>query len=196
MIKIFRFLFISLTILSSVDARAKLDFKSGDVLLVSLNCYTCALIERSTNGPYSHSGLIIKRGKQVYVAQALGPVHMLELSTFLAQTKPGTLVAHLRPQNSFSLNDIERAYAHFEGTPFDRDYLWDDEKLYCSEFIAKFFNFLRPGSLFPSPIEYGEDDEIWRNLLGSRYNGGELGNSPVSLLHDPFFKLMGTFGPR
>ncbi len=164
--------------------------KSGDVLLISLNCYTCALIERSTNGPYSHSGIVLHHQGEWMVAQALGPVHLILLNKFLAQRRSGSTIAHLRAHSKFSEAELTTAYQKFHGIPFDPDYLWDDEKLYCSEFVAKFFNELEPESLGTRPIEYGEYDEIWRNLLGPRYNGGAPGNSPVSLLHDSFFKVI------
>lgn len=178
---------------SDLAQEIRSELRSGDVLLISLNCYTCALIERSTKGPYSHSGLVLEIEGQWQVAQALGPVHLLALDKFLAQKRKGTKVALVRPRYQFEREVLHSNFLFFAGIPFDSDYLWDDEKLYCSEFIAKFFNALLPGSLGPRPIDYGEDDELWRNILGPRYNGGEPGNSPVSLLNDSFFGIRKFF---
>lgn len=178
---------------SSPAKEIQTKLRSGDVLLISLNCYSCALIERSTKGPYSHSGLVLEIEGEWKVAQALGPVHLLSLKKFLAQRRQGTKIALIRPRYHFEREALHANFLPFAGVPFDRDYLWDDEKLYCSEFIAKYFNALIPDALRPDPIDYEEDDELWRNLLGARYNGGEPGNSPVSLLNDPFFELQGLY---
>ena len=183
---------MSLLSYSNLDASTtKASFQSGDVLLISLNCYSCALIERASGAPYSHSGIILKIGRQWRVAQALGEVHDVSLSEFMALRKQGTRIAHLRAIDLVtSEQELVANYKSFIGIPFDRNYLWDDEALYCSEFVAKFFQRFDSSLLAPSPIDYGADDEIWRRHLGNRYNGGELGNSPASLLNDPFFKFL------
>lgn len=168
--------------------------KSGDVLLISLNCYLCSLIERSTGAPYSHSGLVLEREGKIFIAQALGSVHLVELERFLALKKAGTKLAHIRPKLSGSeRSQLWEIFTRFDGLPFDSHYLWDDEALYCSEFIAKFFQQLDPSLLAPRPIDYGADDIYWRQIQGPRYNEGELGNSPADLLRDSYFDVLGLF---
>lgn len=187
-------LWVSLTLpLTSAVANTP-TYRSGDVLLISLNCYVCSLIERSTGAPYSHSGLLLERAGKWWVAQALGSVHVVELERFLALKKAGTSVAHLRPKlSAHDRSHLWAIFAQFEGLPFDSHYLWDDETLYCSEFIAKFFQQIDPTLLAPKPIEYGADDIYWRQIQGPNYNEGELGNSPADLLSDSYFKLLGLF---
>ena len=36
-----------------------LELKSGDLILISFNCYECRVIESETNSKFSHSGVIL-----------------------------------------------------------------------------------------------------------------------------------------
>lgn len=166
--------------------------KSGDVILISLNCYMCTLIERTTNAPYSHSGIVLEKSGKYFVAQALGNVHLTTLSQFLGLKRIGGQALVLRAKNiNFESYELWQNFKSFEGLPFDSKYLWDDESLYCSEFVAKFFQNIYPDVLAPGLIDYGSDVTLWERVLGGASNQGEWGNSPGSLMRDPFFEVMG-----
>ncbi|MFX3675783.1 MAG: YiiX/YebB-like N1pC/P60 family cysteine hydrolase [bacterium] len=130
----------SLILLSlSLSAQA-FELRPGDVLLIELRCYSCSIIADETGSRFSHSGVVLaKQGEQYLVAQALGQVHATTLEKFKSQKTKLSSMLVLRPK-SFSpseklLNVFNRDWS---GIPFDSNYTWDDEKLYCSEFVAKF----------------------------------------------------------
>src|SRR5690606_25202718 len=78
---------------------------------------------------------------QVLVAQALGPLHALPLSKFVSQRTKGTTILVRRPFKDISRESLFLDFKqNWQGLPFDSAYVWDDEKLYCSEFVAKFLN--------------------------------------------------------
>jgi len=60
-----------------------LELQSGDVLLISFNCYECRVIESETNSTFSHSGVVItSMDKEISVAQSLGSVGLFSLENF------------------------------------------------------------------------------------------------------------------
>jgi hypothetical protein len=69
-----------------------LELRVGDVLLMSLNCYTCTYIEDEEETNFSHSAVVIKSDALgVWVAQALGPkVHVKKFQDFTKHARPGS----------------------------------------------------------------------------------------------------------
>lgn len=158
-------------------------FQSGDVILISLNCYMCSTIESEGDGKFSHSGLLIKQQNQTYVLQALGKLEIIELSQFLKLVRPGGDVAiyrpaefqFSRPSNRELLHTFQEKYVHKE---FDGYYLWDDEKLYCSEFVVKFLNEFLSKKIQPKPMSFENNLEIWEQYYQGNVPHGKPGFSP------------------
>jgi hypothetical protein len=180
-----------------------LDLRSGDILLISFNCYECRVIESETDSKFSHSGVVIlDENKIPMVAQALTKVHLAPLNEFLKYKTPGSKISVLRSfelQNSLLDNKMRKEFAlKFQNLPFDSKYLWNNfndkgqELLYCSEFVAKFIDlFLQtPTTIFP--LTYKKNYDYWFKYFKGEIPEGELGNSPASFLQDPRFYLVGT----
>lgn len=188
------FVFVSLKTL----ALPLSDLQTGDIILLDMDCFSCELIENETGGPFSHSGIVLKLGSQVYVAQSLGSVHHIPLQAFLGYSNK---VPHvIRPKHiNFSkkrklLENYKRKYL---GMDFDHDYVWDDEKLYCSEFIYKLLKSVYAIEKFkPTPMTYDKNPKGWEIYFGGKLPpSGKLGLSPndffFSTGFDDDFKDMG-----
>ena len=75
--------FILLIIVFSFSLKA-FELQSGDIILISFNCYECRVIESETNSPFSHSGVVVKNEKgELMVAQSLTTVRLSSLQDFL-----------------------------------------------------------------------------------------------------------------
>lgn len=199
------FIFL-LVILFSFTLKA-LDLQSGDIILMSFNCYECRMIESETNSPFSHSGVVIKNiNNEVQVAQSLNEVHLSSLQEFLKYKTPGTKASVFRPfelENRANFVEIEKSMrgifnTKFLGLPFDFKYLWNNfdgqgrELLYCSEFVAKFLdNFLTTPTIL-YPFSFDKNYNYWLQYFKGQVPDGELGNSPATLAADPRFHLIGT----
>lgn len=185
------------------------DLQSGDVLLISFNCYECRVIESETNSPFSHSGVIIKNESHALtVAQSLGSVALYPLEQFLKNKTPGSVVAVYRAKEFLNLHEREIVIlsekmlsvfnSHFAGLPFDRYYLWNNvdssgrELLYCSEFIAKFLDHFLNTLTIPFPLSYKKNEAYWKKYFKGQIPEGVLGNSPASFTHDERFIFMGN----
>lgn len=204
--KLIIFLLLSLFTLNDLLA---FDFKSGDVLLISFNCYECRVIESETNSQFSHSGVIIKNeAHEIRVGQSLGFVALYPIDQFLKNITPGSNVAVYRPKEFLYQSTGEQKLleqkmlqvfnTQFKGAPFDSRYIWDNfdssgrELLYCSEFIAKFLDHFLNYPTVPYPLTYKKNEQYWLNYFKGNIPEGVLGNSPASFAHDERFVFMGN----
>ncbi|MBH48773.1 MAG: hypothetical protein CME71_11445 [Halobacteriovorax sp.] len=169
----------SLILLSLSLSAHSLELRPGDILLIELRCYSCSIIADETGSRFSHSGVVLgKQGNETFVAQALGRVHVTTLSNFKSQKVKSTSLLVLRPKNfSPSENLMEVFSRDWSGIPFDSNYTWDDEKLYCSEFVAKFLESFMGPVFPPKPLDFSRNWDYWSSVLNP-VPQGEPGNSP------------------
>lgn len=201
------FLFMAFLFLR-LNTAMSFELNSGDVLLISFNCFECRVIESETNSTFSHSGIVVKNElNEIRIAQSLGKVELYSLEQFLKNITPGTNVSVYRPLSFFNLTSAEYKRLNrkmlsifnskFKGAPFDVRFLWDNfdkngiELLYCSEFIAKFVdNFLDTPTL-PYPLSYKKNNDYWLKYFNGEIPEGVLGNSPASFSSDKRFVSLG-----
>ena len=177
--------------------------QTGDVILVELNCYGCTLIASTTDSRFSHSGVVIREEREIYVAEALGDVHLLRLSDFLRRAKSYEIyrnkeIAHLKIAGRFQEfeDNFVKLYQSFHGLPFDREYLWDNfdsvgrEKLYCSEFLTKILNPFLSSKIPVEPMDFSENWEYWQEYFRGEIPQGKLGNSPATFSQSEDFFLI------
>ncbi|NCN50878.1 MAG: hypothetical protein COW01_08695 [Bdellovibrionales bacterium CG12_big_fil_rev_8_21_14_0_65_38_15] len=185
-------LLILLTLLASTSSFA-LNLRPGDVILIELRCYSCSIIADETNSRFSHSGVVIgKQGNQIQVAQAFGPVHMTSLENFLNQRVKGTSALVLRSDElKASAKELSLEFNQsWKGIPFDPNYTWDNEKLYCSEFVAKFLEVFLGPVLPPKPLDFSRNWDYWSRVMYP-VPQGKPGNSPGDLERSPIFFHVG-----
>lgn len=183
---------------SSAFALSSVDLRTGDVLLQSLPCSLCSLIEAEEGSRYSHAGLVGTPNPSLQVFQAFGRVHRISLTYFLKQTRPGSRVRVLRPmlntRNRLDLN--ERFTRDFEGLSYDASFLWDNrdekgEKIYCSELVVKLLNPALARPISTKPMHFEADREAWIRHFKGYPPDGEPGVSPEDLLKSGAFLDLG-----
>tara|TARA_R110000868_G_scaffold377142_7_gene642419 strand:- start:259 stop:834 length:576 start_codon:yes stop_codon:yes gene_type:complete len=182
----------SLILLSlSLSAQA-LELKAGDVLLIELRCYSCSIIADETGSRFSHSGVVLgQQAGTTLVAQALGKVHATTLSTFVAQKSKNTSILVLRPKNFMPKENLINVFNRdWRGIPFDSNYTWDDEKLYCSEFVAKFLESFMGPVFPPKPLDFSRNWDYWSSVMNP-VPQGEPGNSPGDLERSSELEVIG-----
>lgn len=185
------------------------DLRAGDVILLSLNCIECRVIESETESLFSHSGvMVVDQDQQMRVAQSIGNVALFSYADFTRNITPGTYVHVYRPREFKKITDAKRAMLEksmldifnekYRGAPFDSKYIWDNfnakgvELLYCSEFIAKFLdNFLTDKTVI-FPISYSKHYDYWTRYFKGIVPENEPGNSPASFSRDNRFEFIGT----
>ncbi|MBS0660723.1 MAG: hypothetical protein JSR82_21095 [Verrucomicrobia bacterium] len=111
----------------------------GDVLFQALGSGPVSeLIAGSTESPYTHCGMVLRRAGQWLVIEAIGPVREIPLSQWLAHGRRSGFAAYrLRPEFQSSIPSFIAAARTFLGRPYDPRYRFDDECIYCSELVFK-----------------------------------------------------------
>ncbi len=193
----------------NVHALTSADLRVGDVVLLSLNCYECRMIESETNSLFSHSGVVLKDEEgRMRIAQSLGRLDHFSLTDFTKGITPKTSVHVYRPRELKNLSKEKRALLEkvmldvfneqFKNAPFDSKYIWNNfnangvEYLYCSEFIAKFLDNFLAKKTTPLPMTYKKHYDYWFKYFKGQVPEGELGNSPASFSRDDRFEFVGT----
>ncbi len=121
-------------------AQARVAVQHGDVVLQTSTSSRSALIRQVTNSPYSHVGLIEVAKDGVFVIEAVQPVSRTPFETWRNRGQ-GHRITVLRAKgvDAVTLREVVKAAKKELGKPYDARYRWDDEKLYCSELVAKAF---------------------------------------------------------
>lgn len=95
-------------------------------------------IEGSTGSPFSHCGMVFRDGEKWKVIEAIGPVQIEDLRTWVQRGRNGKFVAYrlnakLRAKTDQALVAMKKDL----GKPYDPRYRFDDEAIYCSELLRR-----------------------------------------------------------
>ncbi len=121
-----------------VEERGGFHFTEGDIVLQDIPGWFSGLIDRVTQSPYSHMGIVANGRHGLVVVEAIGPVKETDLDAWIRRGKGHAVtVLRLKPELRPKIPDIVGAARGYLGRPYDALMEWDDEKLYCSELIYK-----------------------------------------------------------
>ncbi|MEM9071713.1 MAG: YiiX/YebB-like N1pC/P60 family cysteine hydrolase [Myxococcota bacterium] len=161
--------------------------QEGDLVFQDLRCgRRCALIREITESNYTHVGVVLGEGGERVVWEAFGPVGPTPLAEWVRRVQDGK-VAVYRPIEAPRPDELAAALAEMEGRPYDGLYLWDDERIYCSELIAKAYAALgRPFT--PRPVSLGRFRAEVERLSQGRLTEGTVMVTPVDLVRSGRFR--------
>ena len=95
-------------------------------------------IEGASESPYSHCGILVRKGDGWFVLEAIGPVRETPLAKWINQARDGHYdVFRLGAKHAGNIPEFIKAARKYLGRPYDVRYRMDDEKIYCSELIFK-----------------------------------------------------------
>ncbi|HZN93216.1 MAG TPA: YiiX/YebB-like N1pC/P60 family cysteine hydrolase [Myxococcales bacterium] len=119
-------------------AAAQPRWRNGDVVLQTSGSAQSAAIQVATRSPYSHTGLVEVAPDGVFVIEALGKVSRTPISAWIRRGE-GRKYTALRRRD---LSDTEAAAVvqsarGFLGKRYDARFQWSDDRIYCSELVAK-----------------------------------------------------------
>ena len=179
------------------------ELKTGDVLLQSLPCSICRLIEVEEGAPYSHVGVVyVDEQRNASVIESLSEVERIPLPEFIKKRKTNTSTLVLRPvHNGDEVSILSSAflsvYEHdFAGRHYDPRFLWNNrdaagELFYCSELVAKLLNRFLPNPIMPKAMHYTHYRSDWIQYFKTTPPDGLPGISPADFSRSPFFKRIG-----
>ncbi|MBK1829730.1 YiiX family permuted papain-like enzyme [Verrucomicrobiaceae bacterium R5-34] len=117
--------------------------QNGDIVFQSTNSSQGKAIKAATNSPWTHVGMVFFRNGDPMVIEAVQPVRITPLKSFIARS-PSTFYA-MRLKNAeqhINAQTMARAehYCNQQlGKNYDLQFRWSDDKIYCSELVWKVY---------------------------------------------------------
>ena len=154
----------------------KYEPQAGDVIFQSLpHGPVVWAIEGTTRSPYSHCGIVSKKGDQWIVYEAYDGVSATPLKTFLFRGRGGGFVVYrLRDKYREHIPQTLKCCEDYLGRPYDIRYRLDDEKIYCSELIYKAYRDATNGQQLGELVKFGNMNWQPYETLIKQIEGGEV----------------------
>lgn len=125
------------------DLPAEANLRDGDIIFVSnSNFEEGRAIQKVSNSPMTHCGILFKEGKEWFVYEAVQPVKKTPLKE-LHKPDSGETYAVRRLKDADSvltketLEKLRTAVKDQVGKDYDQLFGWGNDKMYCSELVWK-----------------------------------------------------------
>lgn len=115
--------------------------QEGDIVFSSSVRGQGEAIIAATGSRHTHCGIVIKHAGRLMVLEAVQPVGITTVESFISHGRPGTFFAmraniaptpeSYRKARTWGMAQVGRNY--------DPRFLWDDHNLYCSELVWKIY---------------------------------------------------------
>lgn len=167
----------------------------GDLILLSMPCYFCGLIEKTTQSQFSHVGIIHKsQSGKLSVIMAVPPKVMeVDLEFLVSHARQAPSFFRFKQKHLRETSKIAARFApYYLGTPYDDKFELGEDKLYCSELI--YFLFMRAAGrevFHLQPMRFSPYENEWQLYFqGTPIPEGKLGVSPQDIANSSFLKLV------
>lgn len=115
--------------------------QDGDIVFSGSARGQGAAIMAATGSPITHCGIAFKKDGKWMVLEAVQPVKVSELEIFMARAEKENFSVR-RLKTAITPEAYQKAAKWAEaqlGLDYDIRFGWDDQKLYCSELVWKFY---------------------------------------------------------
>jgi hypothetical protein len=118
--------------------------RNGDIVFQTSRSSQSLAIQLATKSPYSHMGIVYVRDGDPFVFEAVQPVKLTPLRTWIERGEREHFVAkRLRDADSRltpeTLQKMRAAGEQLAGKDYDLYFEWSDDRIYCSELVWKVF---------------------------------------------------------
>lgn len=119
-------------------------YLEGDIIFQSSQSDQCKAVKLATHSEYSHVGMITFVDKKPFVLEAVEPVRVTPLSTWIAHGIGGKYTVMRLKDRTTEILDAEIDSAKtiaktMLGRHYDIYFNWGDDQLYCSELVWKIY---------------------------------------------------------
>lgn len=117
----------------------------GDLIFHTSQSAQSQAIQLATHSPYSHCGLLYKANGEWQVFEAVQPVKLTPLSSWVARGQGQHFVVKRLRDAATDLTPAALAQLRAAGQPllgrgYDLAFNWSDRQIYCSELIWKMYD--------------------------------------------------------
>jgi len=170
--------------------------RSGDIIFQTSRSGQSEAIALATGSPWTHVGMLFQEKNQWQVLEAVGPVRTLPLEQWIAQGEGGRYaLKRLDPAhgtlNAEALSGMRLSATEFLGRPYDDLFLWEDERIYCSELVWKIYaqgadiRLCTPTTLRKFSLEHPVVERTMKQRYGTAIPWDEPVVAPSSLFDCP-----------
>jgi uncharacterized protein YycO len=123
---------------------ADAEIKDGDIIFHTSNSDQSKPIQLAMKSKYSHCGIIYKKGNDIFVYEAVGPVKLTPIKEWIARGKNNSyVIKRLKNAENMITPDVLKKMKQvgdkFKGKPYDKTFEWSDNRIYCSELVWKIY---------------------------------------------------------
>ena len=159
-----------------VNSSTNKTIKNGDIIFQTSKSSQSKAIQLATKSKYSHMGIIYKIDNEFFVFEAVQPVKLTPLKTWIKRGENSYyVIKRLKNADEIltkdALSKLKKIGESFRGKPYDIYFEWSDEKIYCSELVWKMYKEainIEIGKL-QNLSEFDLENKIVRNKLSERY---------------------------
>ncbi|HRH69697.1 MAG TPA: YiiX family permuted papain-like enzyme [Flavobacteriales bacterium] len=175
--------------------------QEGDIVFQHTGGEQGRAVQLATGSPWTHVGILFKRDGQWTVYEAVGPVQSTPLDEWTTHGEAGhwtvkRLVDADQVLDAEGLARLRKAGARYNGLPYDLQFRWSEERIYCSELVWKMYkNGLGVELCAPKPMrENNLGSETVQRVMNARYGAAppldELMIAPGALFDCPHLKTV------
>jgi hypothetical protein len=119
--------------------------RDGDLIFHTSQSAQSQAIQLATHSPYSHCGILYKNKGEWQVFEAVQPVKMTPLASWVARGQGGHFVIKRLHDATCALTPatltrLRAAGQSMLGRSYDLAFGWSDDRIYCSELIWKVYD--------------------------------------------------------
>jgi hypothetical protein len=175
--------------------------REGDLVFQHTGGEQGRAVQLATGSPWTHVGILFKRDGQWIVYEAVGPVQNTLLSEWTAHGDDGHWSAKRWTGSEEALNAdglarLKKAGARFNGLPYDLQFGWSDERIYCSELVWKMYKeglgveLCAPRPMRENNLGSGTVQRVMKDRYGVAPPLDELMISPGALFDCPLLRTV------
>ena len=122
---------------------AKTDYKNGDIIFQASTSRQCEAVKMATHSDISHCGLLFEDKGKWFVLEAVEPVQITPLASFIYRgTGHRYSIKRLKANQSLHEETKKQMISKgkkWVGKHYDIYFNWNDTELYCSELVWKLY---------------------------------------------------------
>jgi hypothetical protein len=175
-------------------AKATEKFKDGDLIFHESTSRQSEMVRVLTRSRWTHMGVVFHEAGAPMVFEAVSPVRRTPIKQWIARGRNGEYVVkrlrdvddRLKPEVLAKMRTLGKSWL---GRPYDLQFRWDDESLYCSELAHKLF--AKGAGVKLGAIERAADmnldDERVRRTMQKRFARGGFDPAEPVVTPDSIF---------
>jgi len=152
--------------------------REGDIVFQQTGGEQGRAVRLATGSPWTHVGILFKQNGNWMVYEAVGPVQFAPLAEWIERGTDDQWTAKRwkaqdRTMTADELARLKNAGTRFKGLPYDLQFNWSDDRVYCSELVWKMYK-EGPGIELCAPRPMREHDlgtPAVQELMRKRYGG-------------------------